>query len=77
MPLVLCVSLQYDTGTPLTSAPYLLEGGYAMWYLTYGVTCVGSYSRKTQELGVFNSATPPKRELEEVTMEYPSFPEFK
>ena len=66
--------LQYATGEPLTSPPYLLEGGYAMWYLTYGVTCVGIYRRKA---GGGDVATPPKTAPEGGVMDYPSFPDIK
>ena len=75
--LILC--LQYET-VPLTSDPMVLEGGYAMWYLTYAVMCVGVYKRKsnTPPLASGGSDTPPAPQAHIASgLDYPSFPEIK
>lgn len=69
--------LQYET-VPLTSDPKVLEGGYAMWYLTYAVTCVGVYKRRTSAPPLMGSATHPTPQAHTASgLDYPSFPEIK
>lgn len=62
----------------------MLEGGYAVWYLTYAVTCVGVYRRRTnvpspasEDSG--SGTVPGGQEGEGGTsgLDYPSFPEIK
>lgn len=33
--------LQWDTTVQLAQEPSILDGGYAMWYLSYSPLCVG------------------------------------
>ena len=71
--------------SPLSSEPVVLEGGYAMWYLTYAVTCVGAYKRRPSPSSVEgdDQTVPGKKEKEEKEtrqsygMNYPSFPEIR
>ena len=63
----------------LTHEPYILEGGYAMWHLSYAVTCVGVYKKKplsnvsaksTQQDGTSSNDAP-------FSLDYPEFPKLR
>ena len=71
--------LQWNTGTALSHEPYILEGGYAMWHLSYAVTCVGVYKKKpppessakgTKQVVPSNNAT-------SSSLDYPQFPTLR
>ena len=65
----------------MTSDLAVLGGGYGLWHVTYGVTCVGKYKRKAtgpapQSTGVGGDDG---RGIlaEAASMDYPTFPEIK
>lgn len=61
--------------TPLTTPnPYILEGGYAMWHLSYAVTCVGAYRKPAPKQG---SEVKVSKVNSEQTLDYPSFPDMR
>lgn len=55
----------------------VLEGGYAMWYLTFAVTCVGVYKRKTSAPPLASGGSATHQAHTASGLDYPSFPEIK
>ena len=64
----------------MTSDLAVLDGGYAMWHVTYGVTCVGKYRRKPSSGHSPQSSSgggEGGRGSQVVSMDYPTFPDIK
>ena len=69
----------------MTSDLAVLDGGYALWHVTYGVTCIGKYRRKPTGPssnavgeGVAGGGVAGQQGASKaVSMDYPTFPEIK
>ena len=71
--------LQWNTTTELPHNPFILEGGYAMWHLSYAVTCVGVYKRKPSS-DVSAKGTKqdgPSTDVAPTSLDYPEFPALR
>ena len=78
--LVLCtLYLQWSTSTALPREPYILEGGYAMWHLSYAVTCIGVYKRKPSSDAPTKDLKQDQRssDITSASFDYPEFPTLR
>ena len=71
--------LQWSTSAALPHEPLILEGGFAMWHLTYAVTCVGVYKRRPSS--DVSTKTTKKESLSSYaspsSLDYPEFPTLR